>query len=110
MVAELLVEAGQAVGYGDVLVAVRGGVMGGDTVARLLQGVLHLTPGGVLMMAIGGLLVYLAVAKEYEPMLLLPIGAGCILANLPLSPMVREDGAAEHPVPDGRRATSCSRC
>ncbi|MBL7200833.1 MAG: sodium ion-translocating decarboxylase subunit beta [Anaerolineae bacterium] len=34
------------------------------------------------MMAIGGLLIYLAVTKEYEPALLLPIGMGCILANL----------------------------
>mgnify|MGYP006351874035 CR=1 FL=1 len=67
--------------------------MSGDTVARLLQGVLHLTPGAVFMLGIGLLLVYLAVAKEYEPMLLLPIGAGCLFANLPLSPMIAEDGA-----------------
>ena len=67
--------------------------MGGDTLARLLQGVLHLTPGAVLMLGVGLLLVYLAVAKEYEPMLLLPIGAGCLFANLPLSPMIAEDGA-----------------
>ncbi len=39
-------------------------------------------PGRVLMMIIGGLLIYLAVAKEYEPNLLLPIGLGCILANI----------------------------
>ena len=35
--------------------------------------------------------VYLAVAKEYEPVLLLPIGFGCILANIPLAGM--SDGA-----------------
>ena len=34
-------------------------------------------PGRILMMAIGGLLIYLAVAKEYET-LLIPIGLGCI--------------------------------
>jgi len=67
--------------------------VGGDTLARLLQGVLHLTPGAVFMLGVGLLLVYLAVAKEYEPMLLLPIGAGCLFANLPLSPMIAEDGA-----------------
>jgi sodium ion-translocating decarboxylase beta subunit len=39
----------------------------------------------VVMLAIGGLLIYLAVAKEYEPVLLLPIGFGCILANLGMS-------------------------
>ena len=66
--------------------------MGGDTVALLLQGPSHLTPGALLMLAVGGLLVWLAVAREYEPVLLLPIGAGCILANLPLSPLVEEGG------------------
>ncbi|MBN2389193.1 MAG: sodium ion-translocating decarboxylase subunit beta [Anaerolineae bacterium] len=40
------------------------------------------------MMAIGGILIYLAIAKEYEPVLLLPIGIGCIIANLPLSAMI----------------------
>ncbi len=38
--------------------------------------------GNALMIAVGLLLIYLAVAKEYEPVLLLPIGFGCILANL----------------------------
>jgi len=45
-----------------------------------------------VMMAVGGLLIWLAIAREYEPLLLLPIGAGAILANLPLSPLVGEDG------------------
>jgi oxaloacetate decarboxylase beta subunit len=44
------------------------------------------------MIAIGGALVYLAIAKEYEPMLLLPIGAGAILTNLPISPLAGPDG------------------
>lgn len=39
----------------------------------------------VVMWAIGGLLIWLAIKKEYEPMLLLPIGFGAILVNLPLS-------------------------
>lgn len=38
-----------------------------------------------IMYAVGGLLIWLAVKKEYEPMLLLPIGFGAILTNLPLS-------------------------
>jgi oxaloacetate decarboxylase beta subunit len=41
--------------------------------------------GSVLMIAIGCLLIYLAIAKEFEPVLLLPIGFGCILANLGMS-------------------------
>jgi oxaloacetate decarboxylase beta subunit len=67
-------------------------VMDSSTLTQLLQGIYHLSPGALLMMAVGGLLIYLAVAKEYEPMLLLPIGAGAILANLPLSPLIEEGG------------------
>ncbi len=37
----------------------------------------------LVMFAIAGLLIYLAIAKDYEPALLLPIGFGAILANLP---------------------------
>jgi len=44
------------------------------------------------MFAIGGLLIYLAIAKEYEPTLLLPIGFGVLLGNLPDSPMNQPEG------------------
>ncbi|HOX12397.1 MAG TPA: sodium ion-translocating decarboxylase subunit beta [Spirochaetia bacterium] len=47
-----------------------------------------------IMYAIGGALIWLAVKKEYEPMLLLPIGFGAILTNLPLSFAV---GTAQEP-------------
>jgi oxaloacetate decarboxylase beta subunit len=57
-----------------------------------LEGLTNVTWQSLVMMAIGGLLIYLAVAREYEPLLLLPIGAGAILTNLPLSPLVGEDG------------------
>ncbi len=36
-----------------------------------------------IMLAIGGLFVYLAIAKEYEPLLLLPIGFGVLVGNIP---------------------------
>jgi oxaloacetate decarboxylase beta subunit len=45
-----------------------------------------------IMMIIGGLLIYLAIKKEYEPMLLLPIGFGAILANIPGSSAIGEHG------------------
>lgn len=48
-------------------------------------GFVHLTPGMVIMWCIGLALIYLAIKKEYEPLLLLPIGFGVLLANLPLS-------------------------
>ena len=46
------------------------------------------------MMAVGGVLIYLAIAKEYEPVLLLPIGLGAILANIPAHRHDRRGGAA----------------
>ena len=65
------------------------------SLVKLLQGVVNVTPGAVVMIGVGGLLIYLAIAKEYEPMLLLPIGAGAILANLPLSALVQPGGLLE---------------
>lgn len=44
------------------------------------------------MWVIGGLLIFLAIKKEMEPSLLLPMGFGAILCNLPLSGAVGEDG------------------
>ena len=61
-------------------------------VTQLLAGVQALEWGQVVMMVVGGVLIYLAIAKEYEPVLLLPIGVGCLLANLPLSALVGEEG------------------
>lgn len=59
---------------------------------ELLVGILNLAMPNLIMFAIGGLLIYLAIAKEYEPMLLLPIGFGAILSNIPFSSAVGEDG------------------
>ena len=51
----------------------------------LFIGLTALTWKQVVMMAIGGILIYLAIRKEYEPALLLPIGFGTILVNIPFS-------------------------
>jgi sodium ion-translocating decarboxylase beta subunit len=59
---------------------------------ELLIGVINLEITHFIMFAIGGLLIYLAIAKEYEPMLLLPIGFGAILANIPLSSAIGDEG------------------
>ncbi len=42
----------------------------------------------LIMFAIGGVLIYLAIKKDYEPALLLPIGFGAILTNIPLTSIV----------------------
>ncbi len=47
-------------------------------------GLFHITVGNIVMIAVGLLLVYLAVKKEYEPLILLPIGITAVLVNLPL--------------------------
>ncbi len=48
----------------------------------------------LVMYAIGGGLIFLAIRKEYEPMLLLPIGFGAILVNLPLAVVWEHEGSA----------------
>jgi sodium ion-translocating decarboxylase beta subunit len=67
-------------------------VFGTDTLALLMQGLTNVSPQSVVMMAVAFVLLYLGIVKEYEPLLLLPIGAGCLLANLPLSPLIAPDG------------------
>lgn len=47
-------------------------------------------PRMLVMWAIGGLLIFLAIKKEMEPTLLLPIGFGAILVNIPLSGAVTQ--------------------
>jgi len=58
----------------------------------LLQAPMALTRQMVVMIGIGGVLIYLAIAKDYEPVLLLPIGFGAILTNLPLTGISGEHG------------------
>ena len=58
----------------------------------LLQSPANLTWKMVVMILAGGVMIYLAIAKEYEPMLLLPIGFGAILTNLPLTGIAGEHG------------------
>ncbi len=46
----------------------------------------NITWGHLFMIAIGLIFIYLAIAKEYEPMLLVPIGFGIIVGNIPFYP------------------------
>ena len=58
----------------------------------LVLGITHLGPGHALMLVIGSTLLYLGIKKGYEPLLLVPIGFGAILVNIPLAGMMAEDG------------------
>ena len=61
-----------------------------NTFASLFSNFGNLTWQMVVMWGIGALLIYLAIAKKMEPALLLPIGFGTILVNLPLSGAVTQ--------------------
>jgi hypothetical protein len=63
-----------------------------EDILNLFQAPMLLTWKMLVMMVIGSGLVFLAIAKDYEPLLLLPIGFGAILANLPLSGIAGENG------------------
>jgi len=63
-----------------------------DISASDFLGFLNLNWQIVLMLAIGGFLIYLGVAKNVEPVILIPIGTGILLANIPLGGMVDEGG------------------
>lgn len=51
----------------------------------LVQGISAITIKQIIIWIIGGVLIYLAIAKDFEPSLLLPIGFGAILVNIPMS-------------------------
>jgi len=55
-------------------------------------GLANFTPGQVVMIATGILLIYLAIVKGFEPLLLIPIGFGGVLANIPVAEIAGPDG------------------
>jgi sodium ion-translocating decarboxylase beta subunit len=55
-------------------------------------GIANFTVGSVVMIIISSLLIYLAIAKGFEPLLLLPIGFGGVLANIPIAEIAGPDG------------------
>ena len=56
----------------------------------LFDGILAVTWQQLVMFAVGFILIYLAIAKDYEPSLLLPMGFGAILVNLPFSGVLNQ--------------------
>jgi len=60
-----------------------------DILIQLFEqsGVANVVVGNLVMFVVAGILIYLAVTKNYEPLLLIPIGFGAILANLPMANM-----------------------
>jgi len=56
----------------------------------LWQGLLSITPQQLVMYGVGAVLIYLAIEKGFEPSLLMPMGFGAILVNLPLSGVINQ--------------------
>ena len=63
-----------------------------ELLPELSRGLSAFTAGNAVMILAGLVLIALAVLKQYEPVLLLPIGFGCILANIPVTGMLEGDG------------------
>lgn len=63
-----------------------------SVLSSLLDAIKLITWQQIVMLAIGGILIYLAIAHDIEPMLLLPIGFGAIITNLPLNVIFQEHG------------------
>src|SRR3970282_492368 len=58
----------------------------------LFAGIMNLSPGHVIMLGVACLLLYLGIKKGYEPLLLVPIGFGAILVNIPLADLMGKEG------------------
>ena len=69
-----------------MLDAIQGGLNG------LIAGFVNLHWSNPIMIAVGCLLLYLGIKKDFEPLLLVPIGFGAILVNIPLTGLMEEEG------------------
>lgn len=61
-----------------------------DVILRIIEttGFANMTSGNLAMIFIGAVAIYLAIVKNYEPLLLLPIGFGVIVGNIPYDPVL----------------------
>ncbi len=66
--------------------------MNGVEALWLSMGIANMDWGQLVMMLVGGLLIYLAIARKFEPLLLLPIGFGAILSNIPIAGIAGPEG------------------
>jgi len=62
----------------------------------LIMGFSLLTIQNIIMMAVGCALLYLGIKKDYEPLLLVPIGFGALLVNIPMASLMEPDGLLRH--------------
>jgi oxaloacetate decarboxylase beta subunit len=65
-------------------------------ISTLTMGISALTIQNVVMIIVGCVLLYLGIKKDCEPLLLVPIGFGAVLVNIPLADLMGEDGLLRH--------------
>jgi len=56
-----------------------------EDLSKLFLAFTQITWQNIVMMLVGGILIYMAIAKDYEPVLLIPIGFAAIITNIPLT-------------------------
>ena len=56
-----------------------------EDLSKLFLAFTQITWQDIVMMLVGGILIYMAIAKDYEPVLLIPIGFAAIITNIPLT-------------------------
>jgi sodium ion-translocating decarboxylase beta subunit len=64
----------------------------GSGSSGLIEGFLNLHWSNPIMIGVGCVLLYLGIKKDFEPLLLVPIGFGAILVNIPLGGLMEEEG------------------
>ena len=64
----------------------------GSGLYGLVAGFTNLHWSNPIMIIVGLFLLYLGIKKDFEPLLLVPIGFGCILVNIPLAGLMEEEG------------------
>src|SRR5512139_2654205 len=64
----------------------------GSGLYGLVAGFFNMHWSNPIMIVVGMILLYLGIKKDIEPVLLVPIGFGCILVNIPLAGLMEEDG------------------
>ncbi len=64
----------------------------GSGLGGLIAGFANLHWSNPIMIVVGLVLLYLGIKKDFEPLLLVPIGFGCILVNIPLTGLMEEEG------------------
>jgi biotin carboxyl carrier protein len=91
-IATVNVTIGLHVKHRDVLIEYEGNDGSDRSIAGYLEWLQRLTWGNAIMITVAGILIALAVVKEYEPMLLLPIGFMLLAGQHPLTGMTDGDG------------------